>query len=548
MIDRFQPEVVDKPWRERSEERLLPRERFIAQAHRGPAGRKHVVRTSGGIAEDPGRIAVWYQDQPTRSEPLLAASALVADCYQLFLLGPLWLTQRLGASTRSRIALGGRVDVDGHECQWVQAWVSPGLGQVALDRVDLAIDVSNRITRRMRFTLEGFARTRGAVAETDTYEHERRDGILWPMRSFERVVHPLGGLAAHDWRITGLDVDRGYGLADVEGRQFIGAAAATSHQTGSRRIALGSRPIPFVERQRTILSRSRLSWNTKCSMLDSSGRRPVTSLLGKMADWSGLGCSVTTSPLHTPQVSSFHTPKQQSQPRMKLRQVALAASTLEPIRTNLMTLLGLDADFADPGVGEFGLHNTVQVIGDTYLEVVAPTRPDTAAGRTLASRAQDPCGYMVLFQVDDFAAYNTHLEKLGLRKIWQIDRPAVRAAHVHPKDIGGAIVSFDEMRPAQEWVWAGPEWRSRKARHATSIVGCVVGSTDPEALCRRWSEVLDVAPVGREIRLDDGTFVRFEAAEKDGVTAVVIAADSPSALNDQAAALGLDKVVHFVGK
>ena len=226
LIDRFQTVLVDKPWRERSEERLLPQQRFIAQAHRGPAGGKQVVRASGRSADDRGRIAVWYEGQPSNEEPVLTAAALVADAYQLFLLGPLWLAQRVGTGAQARLALGGRVEVEGHECQWVQAWMSPGLGQIARDRVDLAIDVRDRTTRRMRFTLEGFAGTSGAVAEVDTYEHERRDGVLWPMRSFERVVHPLGGLAAHDWRVTGLDVDRGYGMADVQGPQFAGAAAA----------------------------------------------------------------------------------------------------------------------------------------------------------------------------------------------------------------------------------------------------------------------------------------------------------------------------------
>ena len=226
LIDRVQPVLVDKPSRKRSEERLLPRERFIAQAHRGPAGGKQVVRASGRHADDLGRVAVWYEGQPGNGEPVLTAAALVADCYQLFLLGPLWLAQRLGTAGEARLALGGRVEVEGHECQGVQAWVSPGLGLIARDRIDLAIDVRDRTTRRMRFTLEGFAGTRGAVAEVDTFEHERHDDVLWPMRSFERVVHPLGGLAAHDWRVTGLDGDRGYGMADVQGPQFAGAAAA----------------------------------------------------------------------------------------------------------------------------------------------------------------------------------------------------------------------------------------------------------------------------------------------------------------------------------
>lgn len=182
--------------------------------------------TTGG-APDLGRVAVWYEGRPDEREVIRTASALVADCYQLFLLGPLWLSPRVqGPGAEARLALGDRIEVDGRECQWVQAWLTPGFGLVAGDRVDLAVDVRDRTTRRMRFTLEGFAGTRGAVAETDTFEHERVGGVLWPMRSFERVVRPLAGLPAHDWRITGLDLDRGYGLAAVTGPAFEGAAAA----------------------------------------------------------------------------------------------------------------------------------------------------------------------------------------------------------------------------------------------------------------------------------------------------------------------------------
>ena len=78
----------------------------------------------------------------------------------------------------------------------------------------------------MRFTLEGFTGTQGAVAETDTFEHQRRFGVLWPMRSYEEVVHPIR-LPAHDWHITGLDVNRGYDAAALRGPQFTGAAAAS---------------------------------------------------------------------------------------------------------------------------------------------------------------------------------------------------------------------------------------------------------------------------------------------------------------------------------
>ena len=45
------------------------------------------------------------------------------------------------------------------------------------------------------------------------------------MRSYERIVHPIA-LPAHDWRITGLDVNRGYTASDLNGPAFSGAAAA----------------------------------------------------------------------------------------------------------------------------------------------------------------------------------------------------------------------------------------------------------------------------------------------------------------------------------
>lgn len=58
-----------------------------------------------------------------------------------------------------------------------------------------------------------------------TFEHGRRFGALWPIRSYEEVVYPLR-LPALDWRICGLDVNRGYGVADSGGPELTGVAAA----------------------------------------------------------------------------------------------------------------------------------------------------------------------------------------------------------------------------------------------------------------------------------------------------------------------------------
>jgi hypothetical protein len=97
-------------------------------------------------------------------------------------------------------------------------------------------------------------------------------------------------------------------------------------------------------------------------------------------------------------------------PNPRLRQVALAARRLAPVADELERQLGLHPPFHDPGVGSFGLENSVFAVGDTFLEVVAPVKDDTTAGRYLDRRGGD-CGYMAIFQVDDMAAVRRSSER-----------------------------------------------------------------------------------------------------------------------------------------
>jgi len=219
LIDRIQPVVVDRGFRVRSQERLMPAAGVVAQSYTGPQGVKHVWWRRGAGGGALGDVGVWFNGSPSADASHLAASALVAEAYGLFLLGPLWLVDQ-GLT----MELDGTERVDGRLCDVVQVWKTPGLGRVALDRVAVCIDRGDSLTRRVRFTLEGFVATRGAVAEVDTYDHERRFGVVWPMRSHERVVSPIP-IPAHDWRITGLDVNRGYGVEALKGPAFTGAAA-----------------------------------------------------------------------------------------------------------------------------------------------------------------------------------------------------------------------------------------------------------------------------------------------------------------------------------
>ncbi len=226
LVNRIQPEIVDAGFRGSSQERLLPHAGIVAQAYTGPKGRKQVVwRRGGGEPGDLGRAAVWFNGVASTDGSAQDAAALVAECYGLFLLGPLWLVDR-GLPMQA----GGTERVDGRLCDVVDVWASPGLGRSGRDRIAVCIDRADGLVHRMRFTLEGFANSQGAVAELDTFEHDRRFGVVWPMRSYERIAHPFS-LPAHDWRITGLDVNRGYDAAAVTGASFTGAAAAPAMPT-----------------------------------------------------------------------------------------------------------------------------------------------------------------------------------------------------------------------------------------------------------------------------------------------------------------------------
>lgn len=173
---------------------------------------------------------------------------------------------------------------------------------------------------------------------------------------------------------------------------------------------------------------------------------------------------------------------------IRLRQVALVAHDLDAVVGELCEQLGLSVCFSDPGVATFGLRNVLMVIGDQFLEIVSPTQAGTTAGRLLEKRDGDG-GYMVLYEVDDLDVRAAHLDALGVRVVWSGDFPTIRGRHLHPADVGGAIVSIDQPNPQGSWLWGGPYWSAHQDTSAvTAIAGVVIGARDPDAMQARWSE------------------------------------------------------------
>ena len=157
---------------------------------------------------------------------------------------------------------------------------------------------------------------------------------------------------------------------------------------------------------------------------------------------------------------------------MRLRQIALVGKDLWARKADIEAVLGLGEAYLDPGVGKYGLDNQVWPIGDTFLEVVSPKQPGTTAERLLDKRGGDG-GYMAIFQTDDIEAARTRFETLGVRTVSQADFDGVHMSHLHPKDVGGCIVSVDQMTPPERWEWGGPGWQAhvRPRYQATTLVG-----------------------------------------------------------------------------
>ena len=212
-----------------------------------------------------------------------------------------------------------------------------------------------------------------------------------------------------------------------------------------------------------------------------------------------------------------------------IRQIALVARELEPVVDDLCAVLGLARGFRDPGVGEFGLHNMVMPVGDTFLEVVSPVRDGTTAGRFLDKQDGDG-GYMVILQTDDLAADRRRLGALGVRIVWEVTLDDIATVHLHPRDLGGAIVSLDQPIPPASWRWAGPGWGANvRSDIVRAITGVTIASAEPEGQAARWADVLGLpTPGSPALALARGA-IRFVPADgREGVVAVALAANDPA--------------------
>jgi hypothetical protein len=235
---------------------------------------------------------------------------------------------------------------------------------------------------------------------------------------------------------------------------------------------------------------------------------------------------------------------------LRLRQICLVAPSLEPVVAQVERVFGLNVCHRDEAVAKYGLVNALFVFGHQFIEVVAPTREDTAAGRFLA-RNGGAGPYMIIFDSDDPERRRAHVEALGLRVAHTLEAPGFRGFQLHPRDARATMLEFDrsdgnEQVDGAYWP-AGAHWREHQQLDRVAGLPWVdVQSPAPTELAAHWSRITEL-PIARDAKgqpalSSDLGALRFVAAEPgaaERITTLHVAVAAPRSTIAAAASAGL---------
>lgn len=240
---------------------------------------------------------------------------------------------------------------------------------------------------------------------------------------------------------------------------------------------------------------------------------------------------------------------------LRLRQICLVARELDPVTDDLCAVFGVKICHRDPEVGQFGLHNALMPFGSSFIEVVAPTREGTTAGRYLERRRGDG-GYMVILDSEALPRWRSHVAEIGVRIAAPLALGDYEGMQLHPRDTGGALLEINSTLDGASLdgpYWpAGPHWRDAVAtERVEGISGAVLQGEDPAALARKWGEILQrpAAEHGDwQVPVDNATlrFVDDTDGRGEGLAGVTLRVRDAGAILAAAQARGLPHDEHSV--
>jgi hypothetical protein len=181
---------------------------------------------------------------------------------------------------------------------------------------------------------------------------------------------------------------------------------------------------------------------------------------------------------------------------LRLRQICLVASHLEPVVSDIAAIMGLNVCYRDGNVAKYGLENALLPVDTIMLEVVAPFQSGTAAGRFL-DKTGGRGGYMAIFCCDDPDARGRQAEKIGVRIANVIGHSPYRGVQLHPRVCRAAFIEFNHTDGSDDvfgpYPPAGPDWQKSIAKDVTqALIGVEMQSPDPQGLAEHWGRILEI--------------------------------------------------------
>jgi hypothetical protein len=189
---------------------------------------------------------------------------------------------------------------------------------------------------------------------------------------------------------------------------------------------------------------------------------------------------------------------------MRLRQICLVAQHLEPVIADIAGIMGLDVCYRDGNVAKYGLVNALLPVDTILLEVVAPFREGTAAGRFL-EKSQGRGGYMAIFCCEDPDARGRHANAIGVRTANVITHAPYHGVQLHPRDCRAAFIEFNHTDGSDDVLGAyppaGPDWQRSIRKDVTqALTGVEMQSPDPAGLAEHWGRIIGIGVSGKEDR------------------------------------------------
>lgn len=128
----------------------------------------------------------------------------------------------------------------------------------------------------------------------------------------------------------------------------------------------------------------------------------------------------------------------------KINHVAIVVADIDQALGFWRDALGLELDHVED-VPSQKAQVAFMPLGDSEVELVQPTDPNSGAGKFLAERGGGM--HHLCFEVDDIDAKLEELKAKGVRLINEtaLELPGRRMAFIHPKSSGGVLVELYQL-------------------------------------------------------------------------------------------------------